>query len=94
MVESRFVSKDSQKLSPQDRLWLITTLNALVPMQFEELLFALDPPSAYIPGNSAPQGNRSKALLDWAKAPGGPGLSAVEKLLRQVIAKRLFEKSG
>ena len=57
---------DPRKALPQtDRLHLIQTLNALPGPQFDELLFALNPPSANVPGNAAPQGSRSKALLDW-----------------------------
>ena len=62
------------------------TLNALPSAQFDDLVFALNPPKGNIPGNPAPQSNRSTALLEWAESPAGPGLSALEKLLGKTIA--------
>ena len=70
-----------QKLSPPERLNLIQTLNALPGPQFDELLFALNPPSANVPGNAAPQGNRSTALLEWIESPIGPGLTKLKAIL-------------
>lgn len=69
------------RLSTADRLKLIQTLNALPPTQFDELVFALQPPSGNIPGNAAPQGNRSAALLQWVESPIGPGLTDLEGVL-------------
>ena len=62
------------------------TLNALPSAQFNDLVFALNPPKGNIPGNPAPQSNRSMALLEWAESPAGPGLSVLEKLLGKTIA--------
>lgn len=63
------------------RLRLVQTLNALPPTQFEEIVFALQPPSGNVPGSAAPQGTRSTALLEWVESPIGPGLTALEAVL-------------
>ena len=73
------------ELSAQDRLTLIQTLNALPRPQFNELVFALKPPNANVPSNPASQGDRSKALLDWAESPIGPGLPELEIILESII---------
>lgn len=77
----------TQKLSAQDRLTLIQTLNALPGPQFDELVFALSPPKQNVPSNAAPQGDRTIALLTWAESPIGSGLPALEKILGQIIGK-------
>lgn len=82
------MSKDGKELSATDRLRLIQTLNALPSTQFDELVFALRPPSGNIPGASAPQGSRSRALLEWVESPIGPGLSELEKILESIISDR------
>ena len=48
-----------------DRLKNIRYLNQLPESQFEELLYALNPPSGVVPGKSAPQGDRVSSLLAW-----------------------------
>ena len=74
-----------QQLPATERLRLIQTLNALPGPQFDTLLFALNPPSGNIPGNSAPQANRSAALLEWIESPVGPGLPELEAILTSII---------
>jgi len=87
MVESVSVSGGKQELSEDARLCLIQTLNALPRTQFDELIFALKPPSGNIPpSESASQSSRSMALLEWAESPIGPGLLKVEKLLSKIIS--------
>ncbi|MBE9157017.1 NACHT domain-containing protein [Nodosilinea sp. LEGE 06152] len=71
--------------SASTRLRLVQTLNALPPTQFEEIIFALQPPGGNVPGNSAPQGARSAALLEWVESPIGPGLSALEAVLASFL---------
>jgi Telomere resolvase len=56
-------------------------LNEIVPQHFNMLLFAVNPPAALIPPMPAPQGDRTSALLTWAEASGGCGLSVLEELL-------------
>ena len=75
-----------QKLSPSGRLNLIQTLNALPGSQFDELLFALNPPSANVPGHAASQGNRSTALLEWIESPIGPGLTELKAILESIVS--------
>ena len=77
-----------KQLSPSERLNLIQTLNALPGPQFDELLFALNPPSANVPGNAAPQGNRSAALLEWIESPIGPGLPELKAILESIVSKQ------
>jgi uncharacterized protein YjbI with pentapeptide repeats len=86
MVEITSVSEVKQQLSAADRLCLIQTLNALPTPQFDELVFALNPPKGNIPNNSASQSSRSTALLEWAESPLGPGLATLEKCLSKIIA--------
>ncbi|NER85064.1 MAG: tetratricopeptide repeat protein, partial [Leptolyngbya sp. SIO1D8] len=74
-----------EPLSSDERLELIRQLSNLPQPQFNELLFALDPPGGIVPGTASPQGDRSKALLDWAKGPIGCGLRAVFSLLATYV---------
>ena len=55
------------------------TLNALPSAQFNDLVFALNPPKGNIPGNPAPQSNRSMALLEWAERTEGAGQTVGEE---------------
>ena len=75
------MTEAKHQLSPAERLTLIQTLNALPGPQFNELVFALSPPPGNIPGNSAPQGDRSAYLLQWVESPIGPGLADLEAVL-------------
>ncbi|MEO0373078.1 MAG: hypothetical protein AAF329_00345 [Cyanobacteria bacterium P01_A01_bin.17] len=77
--------EDERTLSVADRLRLIQTLNVLPGPQFDELLFALNPPSANIPSHAAPQASRSKALFEWIESPIGPGLSELKAILESFI---------
>jgi len=67
-----------------DRLELIQTLSNLPSAQFSELEFSLNLPKGILPGDNAPQGNRAKALLDWAETTG-PGLKEVQTVLLQIL---------
>ena len=69
------------------RLALFQNLASLPGPQFEQILFALAPPPGNIPGAQAPQGDRVKALLDWATSIG-PGLNEVEAIYDQIIRPR------
>ena len=83
----RKVRQTKADLSCQDRLYIIQTLNGLPSAQFEELCFALNPPQGVMPGPPACQGERSKALLDWAEGSTGPGLLAVDEVLQIFVPK-------
>ena len=87
MVETTSVREEKPKLSARDRLCLIQTINALPPTQFDELVFALDPPKGVIASNTAAQGTRSKDLLDWLEGSSGPGLAAADEVLQWLIPK-------
>ncbi|MEE4204487.1 MAG: hypothetical protein V2I45_12725, partial [Halieaceae bacterium] len=69
--------------SQQDRLYITKTVSALVPVQFNELVFSLSPPPGVVPD----QGDRTHALLQWVESPTGPGLEAIEDYLQSVIPK-------
>lgn len=69
------------------RLALFQNLASLPGPQFEQILFALDPPPGIVPGAQAAQGNRVKALLDWATSTG-PGLNDVDAIYTQIIRPR------
>ena len=87
MVETTSVREERPKLSAKERLCLIQTINALPPTQFDELVFALDPPKGLVSPNNAPQGQRSKDLLDWLEGSSGPGLTAADEVLQVLIPK-------
>jgi endonuclease G, mitochondrial len=81
-------------LSVIERLKLIQTLNGLPGAQFEELIFGLNPPPGVLPPDFASQGNRTPLLLQWAEGPTGPGLLAVQSILRLVIGLPEEKDSG
>lgn len=87
MVETNSVREEKPKLSAKDRLCLIQTINALPLTQFDELVFALDPPKGVVASSTAPQGTRSKDLLDWLEGSTGPGLAAADEVLQVLIPK-------
>lgn len=78
-VDISAVQSSSPTAMPaSERLQLINTLNSLPTVQFETLVNTLNPPSGLMPPNSAPQGLRSSALLQWVEGPTGPGLSELQ----------------
>ncbi|MBD1877221.1 hypothetical protein H6F75_27440 [Nodosilinea sp. FACHB-131] len=80
------MTEAKHQLSPGERLTLIKTLNALPGPQFDELIFALNPPPGNIPSNSAPQGDRSAYLLQWVESPIGPGLADLKAVLSSFLS--------
>ena len=87
MVETTSLREERPKLSARDRLCLIQTINALPPTQFDELVFALNPPKGVVASSTAAQGTRSKDLLDWLEGSSGPGLAAADEVLQVLIPK-------
>ena len=83
----RTTQRSAPGLSFDDRLYIIQTVNGLPIAQFEELCFALNTPKEVMPANTASQGERSKALLDWAEGPTGPGLMKVDQGLQTFVPK-------
>lgn len=80
-----------------DRTQLFDTLSNLPPAAFEGLLFAVKPPGGLIPGDTAPQINRVKALLDWAEGPSGRGIDKVQDCfnkLQNATLPTAFDFSG
>ncbi|NEQ42231.1 MAG: hypothetical protein F6K00_01200 [Leptolyngbya sp. SIOISBB] len=66
---------------------LIQTLYALVPQQFNMLIFVLNPPTGIIPPMSAPVGDRASALLAWAEGSEGCGLLELQYSLNKVLKR-------
>jgi uncharacterized protein YjbI with pentapeptide repeats len=73
-------------LSFQDRQYVFSTVRALIPVQFDELVFSLNAPKGSIPP-TASQGEKSRALLEWVESPTGPGLEVVDEYLQSIIPK-------
>ena len=84
-VEDQTDNKLNQKAKTMDRKTLYTQLSALVPGQFNQLLFEINVPSGFIPSASATQTERVSALLEWAKSPTGCGLDKVQEVLQTIL---------
>ena len=69
---------------PTKRGSLFQKLASLTRLQFEQVLFGVNPPADKAPSASANQSDRVKALLDWADHPNGCGLDQVEVFYSQV----------
>jgi hypothetical protein len=67
-----------------DRTQLFDSLSNLPPAAFERLLVAVNMPGGLIPGDTASQINRVKALLDWAEGPSGRGIDEILDYLNQL----------
>ena len=72
---------DVKKLSIEERLWLVKTLNELPLSQLIELVKALRTPAGIMPSEQGPQGFQASALLQWVEGPRGPGLKSLLDLL-------------
>lgn len=66
------------------RLALFQRLVTLSTSQFEQVVFALNPPTGNIPSTQSPQGDRVRALLNWATS-NGSNLEIVEKVCNQLL---------
>jgi hypothetical protein len=62
-----------------------TGKNALAPQHFNMLVITANPPPGLISPMPAPQGDRTTALLNWAKGPGGCGVSMLRDLLEVLL---------
>lgn len=65
----------------EHRLELITTLCALTPTEFNQVVFTLHPPEGVVPPPPAAQGDRAAALLQWLEGPTGCGLEPLQQIL-------------
>ncbi|MBE7382461.1 MAG: leucine-rich repeat domain-containing protein [Leptolyngbya sp. SIO1E4] len=77
-------AKPKTVLNSRERLKLFRKLKALPQAQFEELVFALNPPQGVLPSSTGAQGSRAKELLDWAEGPTGCELQAVLDILNDI----------
>lgn len=78
----------SNNESPGERTQLFKDLEKLLDSDFEQLIFALNPPSSQIPPSSQKQALRVSALLKWAQNDG-PGLEEVKNVLNLVLGVEL-----
>jgi hypothetical protein len=85
LVSSTQQYRQISKLSPEERLALIRQLNAMLSQHFNMLVVTLNPEPGLIPEMPAPQADRSVALVKWAEAPGGIGLSVLQKFSRSIL---------
>ncbi|MDA0866399.1 MAG: hypothetical protein O2890_08260, partial [Cyanobacteria bacterium] len=79
----------SAKISPTQRLQLLKTLRGLPRPQFEDLLFALQPPAGNVADATAPQSDRISQLLTWAESGIGCGLITLQETLQMAIGDEL-----
>ena len=77
-----------KRFSSRERLAIIQKLNSLPLSQFDEVVFALNPPNGVISSYSLPQEGRTKALLVWLESPEGLGLEELDDLLEVILSKR------
>ncbi|PSR16353.1 hypothetical protein C8255_18295 [filamentous cyanobacterium CCP3] len=78
-------SENMPRRDLQARLKLMHQLSGLPNPQFEQIVFALQPPAGLVPGSMAPLGDRVAALLNWAEGTGGCGLKDVESVLEAIL---------
>jgi hypothetical protein len=84
LVSSTQKNRQASRLSPDERLALIRRLNAMLAQHFNMLVVTLNPEPGLIPEMPAPQADRSVALVKWAEAPGGCGLSVLQKYSQSI----------
>ena len=72
------------ELSRQQRFKLAGILNSLPLAQFNQVVFALNPPAGIIALDGAPQGKRTFELLEWLESPTGLGLKALLEILEEI----------
>lgn len=73
------------ELTPKERLTLSRQITGLTVQEFNDLLLLLAPPAGIVPPPSAPPGDRTYALLNWAQGTTGCGLVAVQTALNDII---------
>jgi hypothetical protein len=63
-------------------------LNAILPQHFNMLVTVLNPEPRLVPDMPVAQADRSTALVKWAEAPSGCGVSLVQKVLKEIVDPR------
>ncbi len=74
-----------QESGMSDRKALIKNLLTLPPAQFELILTLLDEKRTFQPGNVTEHSIRVLRFMEWAEAPGGCGLEAIEEELSAIF---------
>ncbi|MGF1523970.1 MAG: hypothetical protein ACFBSF_16760 [Leptolyngbyaceae cyanobacterium] len=77
-------------LSASQRLQLIQWINRLPQGQFEELIYALNPPAGVVSASTGAQGTRAKEFLSWVEGSTGPGIQEMLALLRNYFPSDEF----
>ncbi|ASC72736.1 sulfatase-modifying factor domain protein [Halomicronema hongdechloris C2206] len=78
------MTNESTTLTPRERLALNRKITGLTTQSFNELLLLLEPPDGIVPPPTAPQGDRTYALLSWARSTTGCGLAAVRDAFNEI----------
>jgi hypothetical protein len=68
----------------QERMAIFQKLVSLPSPQFEQFIFVVNPPPGIIPPHQAAQGDRVKALLDWA-INREPSLNSLDDIYAKVV---------
>ncbi|MGB3493050.1 MAG: NB-ARC domain-containing protein [Elainellaceae cyanobacterium] len=69
----------------QKRLKLMRFLSGAPVQQLNAVIAVVKPPAGIIPPPSAPPGDRTTALMDWAEGSTGPGLDHLETVVREIL---------
>lgn len=77
-------------MKPKERFELVQIVSQLPAAQFEQLVFALNPPAGIISPSSAAQGGRTAELLQWTEGLTGPGLETLIEVLQDVLGTDIF----
>ncbi|MEO1520448.1 MAG: GUN4 domain-containing protein, partial [Cyanobacteria bacterium J06633_2] len=89
-MTNSFHSKNP-RLSSKQRLKVVQFLNELPSLEFEQLVFALNPPSGMISGQTSAQGHRVSELLEWVQGSTGPGLTELHDILEEIADISIFD---
>lgn len=75
------------KLSFEDRLYILQTVNALPSDAFADLCAAFDPPQDIVQAKTLSPRMRSHVFLAWIYSPKGPALIDIDARLFSIVAK-------
>lgn len=76
---------DSPSLAWAERLSIFGCIKSLPEPIFEQLIYSLNPEPGVIPGNAAPMGDRTSALLTWSEGPTGCGTEKLSTVLNKIL---------
>lgn len=76
-----------------DRSQLYRILSNLIPSQFNQLAFIINPPMGIVPPYTSSQSDRVFALLTWAESSTGIGLEKIQQALGNILTPTPDEAS-